>query len=195
MNDHYFTKNPTSEFGTKEIIVNIFGAEYNFITGRGVFAFDKFDRGTELLIKSISGKGKFLDLGCGYGAVGIIIANSFGKVVQIDINERAIILAKRNAKLNRRKNCKAIQSDGFEAVKDQKFDVIATNPPNHAGKKLIISWIAQVKDYLEKDGEFYFVCKTKLGAKSYESEILEKFGNCDTVKKGSGYRVYRAVNS
>ena len=192
MNDHYFSKKPTSEFRTKKVEVNLFGREFEIITASGVFAHGKLDRGTELLIKSVEGKGKLLDLGCGYGVVGIVLAPLFDEVMMVDVNNRAVQIAKKNIRLNNCSNCKVLQSDGFENLKNQKFSVIATNPPTHAGKKLIFTWIEQAKDYLSKGGKFYLVCKTKLGAKSYEAKIQEEFGNCDTIKRGSGYRVFLA---
>jgi len=192
MVDHYFSKEPTSVFRTKKVEIILFGKKFELITASGVFAYGKLDRGTELLIKSVKGKGKLLDLGSGYGIVGIALAQAFKEVVMVDINNRAVQIAKKNIKLNNCSNCKVLQSNGFESV-EGKYDVIATNPPTHAGKKLIFTWIEQAKDYLSKGGRFYLVCKTKLGAKSYEVKILEEFGNCETVKRGSGYRVFLAV--
>ena len=180
----------------KKVKFEIFGKEMRLLTASGVFSFGKFDRGTELLTKAIEKPGgSLLDLGCGNGIIGISLAVFFEKVVMVDVNDRAVWLTKKNIKLNSCKNCKAVQSDGLSAVKDEKFDVIATNPPTHAGKTLIFSWIEQVKDYLVPKGAFYLVCKTKLGARSYEAKIEEEFGNCETIKKGSGYRVFRAILS
>ncbi|MBT3582886.1 class I SAM-dependent methyltransferase [Candidatus Woesearchaeota archaeon] len=195
MVDHYFSKKPTSALRIKPIELNLLDMDFTFDTASGVFAVGKLDRGTELLIKSIDSKGgKLLDLGCGYGAVGVTLSVFFDEVYMVDVNERAVAVSKRNKKRNKCKNCIVLQSDGFSAVEGKKFDVIATNPPTHAGKKLIFSWIEQIKSYLAPKGAFYLVCKTKLGAKSYEAKIQEEFGNCETIKKGSGYRVFRAIN-
>ena len=195
MVDHYFTKKPTSTLKIKEINPEIFGKEMRLLTASGVFSFGKFDRGTELIIQAVEKPlGSLLDLGCGNGIIGVSLAVFCDKVVMVDINDRAVWLTKKNVKLNDCKNCKVLQSDGFSELKEEKFDVIATNPPTHAGKTLIMSWIEQVKDYLAPKGAFYLVCKTKLGARSYEAKIEEEFGNCETIKKGSGYRVFRANN-
>jgi 16S rRNA (guanine1207-N2)-methyltransferase len=194
MEEHYFSRKPVSELRLTPITVQMFDKAYNLDTASGVFAVGKFDRGTELMIKSIEPKGRLLDLGCGYGAVGVILSSFFEETVMVDVNERAVAVSKRNKKRNGCKHCIVRQSDGFSALKDQTFDVIATNPPTHAGKKLIFSWIEQVRAYLAPKGAFYLVCKTKLGARSYEAKIEEEFGNVETIKKGSGYRVFRANN-
>jgi len=195
--EHYFTKNPASRMRTDKIVVGLRSRDYTFITSSGVFASGKLDRGTELLIQSLEldKKRDLLDLGCGYGAIGIACANRVRTVTMSDVNQRAVRLAKWNIKLNEIKNARALQSDGFSRLGKKKFDIITLNPPTHAGKKVVLDLVKESFDHLKKDGQFYFVCKTKLGAKSYGEKIEEIYGFCKLIKRGSGYRVFRAERS
>ncbi len=195
MTEHYYTEKPKSEYKEREIIINIKNTNFKFKTASGVFAYGKLDRGTQLLAEAIdfSQAESFLDLGCGYGFLGIYARISIPSVVMLDINERALKLARRNCKLNKMK-CNVIKSDGFSKLKNSKFDIIATNPPTHAGKKTIFSWIEQSKQHLSKNGKLYLVCKTKLGAASYKQKMQEVFGNAEIVNRGSGYKVLLSKN-
>ena len=193
--EHYFSEKPESEYREKEIIINIKGTDFKFVTASGVFSYGKLDRGTQVLAEGIDfDKAKsFLDLGCGWGFLGIYARILVPSVVMVDINERALKLARRNCKLNKMK-CEVLKSDGFSSLKGRKFDIIATNPPNHAGKKLIMTWIEEAKNYLVAGGKFYIVCKTRLGAKAYQEFMEEIFGNAKIVNRGSGYKVILSKN-
>jgi 16S rRNA G1207 methylase RsmC len=192
--EHYFTENPESELRTKEININIKGTNFRFITASGVFAYGKLDRGSQLLAEALEleNADSFLDLGCGYGFIGVYARISVKNVTMLDSNERAVRIAKKNCKINKMK-CTVLKSDSFSKIKDSKFDIIATNPPNHAGKKLIFSWIEQAKKHLNKNGKFYLVCKTKLGAASYKDFMEQVFGNVEIVNRGSGYKVMMSL--
>lgn len=193
MVQHYFSKNPESELKEKEINIIIKEKKLKFLTPSGVFSFGKLDRGTELLIKSLelNKKDYLLDLGCGYGAIGIYSSFYVNKVLMSDINNRAITYSKKNIKLNKSKNIDAIQSDGFKNIKDN-FDIITLNPPIHLGKKEVFKIIKEAKNHLNKNGKFYLVIKTSLGSKSYEEFLNTIFLKVLTVKKGSGYRIFRS---
>ena len=194
MTEQYFAEKPSSEYREKEILINVKGYNFKFKTASGIFAYGKLDRGTQLLVEAIdfSDSKTFLDLGCGYGFIGIYARLSVSDVTMIDINERALQLSRKNLKLNKL-SAEVLKSDGFSELKSRKFDIIATNPPNHAGKKLIMTWIEQVKEHLNKKGKFYLVCKTKHGAKSYKDFMEEVFGNAEIVDRGSGYKVLLSV--
>ena len=192
--EHYFSEKPTSPLSKVTITIDIDGKMYKFTTGSGVFSYAKLDRGTHLLVEAMELKktDEFLDLGCGWGFIGIYASRLVKNVIMVDINERAIKLAKKNCKQNKIQ-AEVLKSDGFEKLKGRKFDVIATNPATHAGKTLVLKWIEESHQHLKKGGRFYFVSKTKLGAKSYGEYIGEVFKNIKVVSLGSGYRVFRAI--
>jgi 16S rRNA (guanine1207-N2)-methyltransferase len=146
-----------------------------------------------LLVKSaiIEDKCKVLDLGCGYGAVGIALAKAYpsAKVLLSDINKRAVMLAKKNIELNGLKNAHAIRSDLFKNI-SEKFNAILLNPPQSAGKELCLKMIEQSAEHLEKGGTFQLVCRHNIGGAQLEKKMLEVFGNVQELAKKSGYRIY-----
>jgi len=197
MEEHYFTKKPTSPLRERKIKAILRNTEFEFTTAGGVFSPRKVDLGSQLLAnKAIVGKGwKVLDLGCGYGVVGIGIK----KVVDIelymtDINRRAVKLAQKNAKDNGIK-AKIMHGDKFEAVKDEKFDTILFNPPQTAGKKLCLEMIEESKSYLKAKGILQVVARHQKGGKEFERAMEDIFGNVETVAKKSGYRIYASKNA
>ena len=152
------------------------------------------DKGSKLLAKSVEAEKSdtVLDIGCGYGIIGIVISKFVRKVYMIDINRRAVYLARRNTVLNKCSNVSVMKKDFFEfEIKD--FDVIATNPPFRMGKEFVFRMIEKVPDLLKEEGRFYMVVRTKQGAKSYKEKIEEVFGNCETVDRESGYRVLKGI--
>lgn len=196
--EHYFTEKPKTPSKVKRIRAVLRGREFVFETDKSVFAKDYVDMGTKRLIEKVQlpQEGNVLDWGCGYGAIGIAIAatNPKLKVWMIDINERAIALAKKNAKLNKVKNVVVLKSDGFSALpKDLKFDAIVTNPPIHAGKQVLVKLIHEAYEWLKVGGSFWFVARTQHGAKTLQRITEEIFGNAECVDIHGGYRVIAAV--
>ncbi len=197
MGEHYFTVNPEVDHDYQEIDIELLGNYFTFITDAGVFSRNRIDLGSQLMIKvmDIQKEDKILDMGCGYGPLGLVAAKlaPLGQVLMVDINQRAVDLAKNNVKLNHISNAKAIQSDGFSNIDEKDFDVILMNPPFRAGKKVVYTLIEKAKEFLKINGSLYTVCMTRQGAKSLAKKMEEAFGEVYEVKKGSGYRVYRAV--
>ncbi len=193
--EHYFTKSPTSKSSVRFITALINGTGYRFATDRGVFSGGRVDKGTMLLIESItvSEKDNILDLGCGYGVIGIAFSNYTGKVLMTDINERAVELAKTNAKLNKLSNVDVMQCDLYEGLGTKKFDKIICNPPIRAGKSVVNKIIELAPGHLAPGGSLYLVAQTKQGAKSIAKRMKEVFGNQEYVKKSGGYRVMVSV--
>ncbi len=193
---HYFTKKQTGDWNAKEIESYLRGNKLKFITTSGVFSKDKVDAGTEVLTNSaIVDKGwKILDFGCGYGAVGIAIAKSCKcEVWMTDVNERAVMLAKKNAKLND-VDVKVMQSDIFENLGEQ-FNAIILNPPQSAGKELCFKMIDESKEHLCKSGLLQIVARPAKGGKTLANKMLETFGNMKEIAKRNGYKVYVSMRN
>ncbi len=171
------------------------GKELFIKSGSGVFSKKRLDPGTRLLIESIkvNPEDTVLDIGCGYGVIGLSLAPEVKRVVLSDINRKALKLAKYNAKINNIKNVEIIESDLYENIKE-KFDVIVCNPPVKAGKQVIHEIIKGAKRYLKPQGKLYIVIKTKHGGKSLAEYMKKVFGNVEVVERESGYRVLMSKN-
>jgi len=193
MTEHYYSEKQTSKLRIKEIGVSLRGNNLRFCTGSGVFSIGKIDKGTTLLIEKsiIKQDWSILDLGCGYGAVGISIAKAFPStsIVMADINERAVGLSKMNVKLNQTINITTIQSNLYDKIQE-RFNAILTNPPQTAGKKVCFEIIEKARSHLKEGGLLQLVARHKKGGKALEKKMKEVFGNVEDIGKKSGYRVY-----
>ena len=187
----YFDNDKNIKSEKRLIKFNFNNKEFSIYSDNGVFSKDRFDYGTRVLLSRIdidSLSGNVLDLGCGLGVVGIILG-TFNKGINIDmvdINERAIDLAKNNLVLN---NVKAnvFVSDIYSNI-DNKYDFIITNPPIRAGKNVIRGFLLGSYDYLKDDGILYFVMRKDHGVKSMIKELSVKF-NTSIVNKDKGFYV------
>ena len=198
MEEHYYTEKPTSKLKIRKIKARLRNKNLEFYTGAGVFSPRRVDSATELLINNaiIKEKDKILDLCSGYGPIGIAIKKTFPetKVYLTDINKRAIILAKKNAVLNKVKL--TIKSgDLYEPYKEEKFNTILANPPMAAGRKLCFRLIEEAKKHLTKNGTLQLVARHQKGGKQLEKKMKEVFNNVRTIIKKSGFRVYLSENS
>lgn len=192
--EHYFTEKPTSKYVAYAIEAVLRGKRLKFKTASGMFSPQRIDKGTELLINSaiIDTGWSVLDLGCGYGPVGIAIKKAFpsATVVMSDINERAVAVAKENAEINK-VTVDVRQSEVFSKFKDaEKFDTILLNPPQTAGKKVCFQMIEESIKHLKKDGLLQMVARHKKGGKSLSEKMEDVFGNVEESAKRSGYRIY-----
>lgn len=191
---HYYTKNPEIPHDIGKIDFNIRDVKLQFMTDAGVFSKRGVDYGSQVMIKTIPEiNGKVLDLGCGYGAIGITIAklNPLCKVTMIDINERAVELTEKNISLNKVENGECFQSDAFENVKGM-FDVILCNPPIRTGKKVIYPMFENSFKYLNSGGSIYIVIQKKQGANSAMDKLIEVYGNCEAINKDGGYWILKS---
>ncbi|MEE1371578.1 MAG: methyltransferase [Bacilli bacterium] len=187
----YFDNDKNIKSERKIIKFNFDNKVFSIYSDNGVFSKDRFDYGTRVLLNSVDIdklSGNVLDLGCGLGVVGIILG-TFNKGINIDmvdINERAIDLAKNNLVLN---NVKAnvFVSDIYSNI-DNKYDFIITNPPIRAGKNVIRVFLLGSYDYLKDDGILYFVMRKDHGVKSMIKELSVKF-NTSIVNKDKGFYV------
>jgi len=192
---HYFSRSDDELAKSKpQLISYSFGKNtYRFVTDTSVFSYGKMDVATDILIQNIPPlKGTLLDLGCGYGALGIVVAKEYGlTLTQADINPRALQLAIENADQNGVAST-VVDSDAFSRI-DDVFNTIAMNPPIHAGKNLIFSMYESAWKHLHQDsGALYVVIQKKHGAESSINRIKEIFGNCQSIYKKKGLYVLQA---
>lgn len=177
------------------IKVKIFDNEYSFYTDNGVFSKSKLDFGTRTLIESLhleDIKGNVLDVGCGYGVIDIILSKVTNANYEgIDVNKRALHLADMNAKLNKANAVKFYESNCYENV-DRKYNVIITNPPIRAGKKIVYDIVMNARNHLVDDGILYIVIRKEQGAKSMLKD-LEEYYIADVINKNKGFFVIKCV--
>lgn len=191
--DHYFSQRPASKPRYGLIRAQLRGRFFEFLTASGVFSKKRIDLGTSLLLESmlLPESGSMLDLGCGYGAVGIVAAvlNPHLQVFMVDVNQRAVRLARENAKGNGATNVVLRRGFLYEPVSDMRFDVILSNPPVSAGMKIVLPIIEQAPSHLAEHGIFQIVVRSKIGGKRLVKVVEETFGNVEVLARGSGYRV------
>lgn len=194
-NEHYYSEHPTSAIKEREYTQKIKNAELTLSSVSGVFAFEgRVDRASNLLIEAFEPSGStVLDLGCGYGAVGLFVKAMFGKqsVTLSDINERAVDYAIKNASKNRLE-VKAVKSDLYSAFEGERFDDIVTNPPLAAGKKLLTQLINEAFDHLYPNGALWLVAYHNKGGETLREIMRGRFGNAEDVVKSGGIRVYKS---
>lgn len=197
MSEHYFSKKPQSKSAPKTWNSELRGSSFSFTSDVGVFSKQGIDFGTRLLIEHFKEPeiaGKLLDLGCGYGPIGIAIAHSYPErhVVMADVNERAVSLAKENAQQNGVKNVALVHSDSFTDLDDQ-FAAVITNPPIRAGKKVVYKMFEESYSALLEGGELWIVIQRKQGAPSAEKKLQQLFGDVQIVTRKKGYFIYKAL--
>jgi len=199
MTDHYYTRRPETEHDRRTHEATLRGRTYRFVTDAGVFAKAGVDYGSRVLIEALElpPDADVLDVGCGYGPIGLAASQLVpeGRVTMVDINERAVALARENARLNGIANVTVLQSDLYEAVKDERYDAILTNPPIRAGKSVVHRIFDEGRTMLKEGGELWVVIQKKQGAPSAEAKLELLFGNVEEVTKDKGYRIFRAVKT
>lgn len=192
--EHYFTNtsNLKSEIRTIEYLYSDF--VLSFSSDNGVFSKDKPDYGSRLLIefflKHIKKKGNILDVGCGYGLIGITLSKVLETHVDMcDVNKRAVHLTQMNIKKNK-VDGNAFLSNVYENVNDG-YDYIVTNPPIRAGKDIVLQILEGANQYLHPEGELWFVIRKDQGAKSTMKQVENTF-ICEIVEKRKGFYIIRA---
>ena len=192
MTEHYYTENPNSAHDEWQVDVRALGNDLRFTTDAGVFSRDGLDRGTEVLLNALpEPHGRVLDLGCGWGAVGVALGKKYPglEIVMTDINARAVDLARRNLAQNGVR-ATVVQGDGFEAVTGS-FDLIITNPPIRAGKAVIYGLFDRARDFLAPGGSLYVVIRKQQGAPSALKHLKEVYGDAEIVDREAGFWVIR----
>lgn len=192
MSEHYFSQKPQSKSSPKKWHYSLRDRNYTFFSDDGVFSKHEVDFGSRLLAEQFeppSIEGDFLDLGCGYGPIGISLAGSFNdrKVILADVNERALALAEQNAAVNDISNVEMVKSDRLVNLEGRTFAAVITNPPIRAGKKVVHSMFEESAAALLKGGQLWVVIQKKQGAPSAKAKLESTFGNVKVVARSKGY--------
>ncbi len=194
MTDHYFTNQPDAPHDRKEWQFELLGKQFRFTTDRNVFSKQTVDFGSRVLIDTFDDTalpaGAILDVGCGYGPIGLALAYSTKRQVEmVDINQRAVALAQENAEKNGISHVLIHTSDIYKEVHGTAFAAIVSNPPIRAGKQVVHDIIAGAYPLLQTAGTLTLVVQKKQGAPSAKKKMAEVFGNAEVVRKEKGYYI------
>lgn len=195
--EQYFTNNPNLKSELRTIIYKHNGDVLTFFSDNGVFSKDKLDFGSILLLDTVFNNVNdenlnILDVGCGYGYIGISLAKiKKAHVTMCDVNKRALHLARKNAQENCvEAMCQVLESNMYEHVTGI-YDLIITNPPIRAGKNVVYGILDGARDYLKEDGELWTVIRKDQGAKSAIAHLEENY-KCEVVMKSKGFYIIKA---
>ena len=193
--EHYFTNNEQLKSELRSISCSIDNTSFTFTSDNGVFSKNKIDYGSKFLVETIlkheeKSHLKVLDMGCGYGFIGIVLAQKLDSLVTLaDVNKRALHLAKENSKANK-VEASIIESNIYDNIRDT-FDIIVTNPPIRAGKKVVESMLLGASIYLNPGGVLWCVIRKNQGAKSM-IKVLEDNYKTSVVAKSKGFYAIKA---
>ncbi len=197
MTNHYYNSNLETKSNEKTIKIELLENELTFITDNGVFSKSAVDYGSKVLIENCvmnTGYKKVLDVGCGYGPIGISLAKKFSNIHYdlVDVNLRAINLAKKNAEINNLKNISIFESNIYEMI-NTIYDCILSNPPIRAGKIVVHQILEESIMYLNPGGSIYIVIQKKQGAPSAMEKLTQVYGNCEIICRDKGYYILRSI--
>ncbi|MFZ2378970.1 MAG: class I SAM-dependent methyltransferase [Trichococcus flocculiformis] len=202
MSNHYYTKNPETESKEASWTFPLRGREFRFISDSGVFSKKTVDFGSRLLIETFrlneEVAGDILDVGCGYGPMGLALAHAYPArlVEMVDVNERALSLARRNAEANNIRNVKVYESNTYDQVpQERQFAAIVSNPPIRAGKQVVHCILSEAHTHLLLGGTLTVVIQKKQGAPSAEQKMLDIFGNVEIIARDKGYWIIQSVKA
>ena len=197
---YYFDQNPDLDSQVREIKFTLFGKEYVYYTDNGVFSKSRIDEGTYIFLKILLPlhlTGNILDLGCGYGPIGLTIAQNSpeARITLADINSRALALASKScAKLNLQSRVTCLHSDIYEKI-EGPYDSIVVNPPIRAGKVVINQMFSGARQYLIDGGSLYIVIRRKQGAESALKYLETVFENVSVLHKEKGYWIIKSTKA
>ena len=194
MNDQYFTREPGSASRPEDCAFSYRGRALRFRTDAGVFSRGEVDEGTRILLEALPPlEGSVLDMGCGWGAVGVSLAaaNPGARLTLADVNLRALELSRGNAERNG-VTCEVLESDGFAAMGGRVFDTVVTNPPIRAGKQVIYRIFADALAALRPGGSLYLVIRKQQGAESAFRYLETLSPEVERISREAGYWVIRA---
>lgn len=193
---HYYINDLKLDHVIKSYDVQINGTSFRFLTDRGVFSRGALDFGTRLLLETVKLEEHIqtvVDMGCGYGPIGLCLAKTYPdkQVYLYDINQRALDLAKQNQNKNHIENVTIENSYLFKNV-SISADIILTNPPIRAGKKVIYKLYEEAYENLNEGGLLYVVIQKKQGAISSVNKMQQIFNNCEAINIKKGYWILLA---
>ena len=197
---HYFDENPEISSQVREISFTLFDKKYTYYTDNGVFSKSRIDEGTYIFLKvlvPLGLSGRILDLGCGYGPIGLTIAQNSkeARVDLADINSRALALASKSGdRLNLNSRVTFLHSDIFEKI-EGPYDSIVVNPPIRAGKVVTYSMYSGARQRLIDGGSLYVVIRKKQGAESAFKYLETVFENVSVLHKEKGYWIIQACKA
>ena len=193
--EHYFTRTPTSSEEIHHIHATLQGKNLIFESSSGVFSKKRIDFGSRLLAETVhpAPEAYVLDVGCGYGVLGIALSFHCQYAVLLDVNRRACNLARKNSILNKASNVSVVC--GTPECIQPFCDVAVMNPPIRAGKKVVFSLILSTKRCLNPGGALYLVARTKQGAKSIFAFTEDHFSSVSYAALKGGYRVIEACGT
>ncbi|WP_179395892.1 class I SAM-dependent methyltransferase [Lacticaseibacillus absianus] len=196
---HYYTNDPDLAHDEHSFSFELAGHTLTFTSDNGVFSKHTIDYGSRVLIDTVATApdlpaGAVLDVGCGYGPIGLALAKHFPEraVTMSDVNERALALAQRNADANEIANVTILESSVYDQI-DGTFAVIVTNPPIRAGKAIVSGILAGAAAHLQPGGQLYAVLQKKQGAPSALKLMKATFADAAVVRKAHGYYILRAT--
>lgn len=198
MTEHYFSGRPQATSDPAEFSVVLRGREFRFRTDASVFSRERVDFGSRLLIETVSLQSDdlVLDLGCGYGPIGLVAAAFVprGRTYLVDVNERAVGLAQYNLEHNGLEGRGEVRmGDGTAPVQGIAFTKVLMNPPVRAGKALVYRLVDEAYAALAPEGSLWVVIQNKQGAPSMAEKLKATFGNCQDVERKAGYRILCAI--
>ncbi|AKP66965.1 class I SAM-dependent methyltransferase [Companilactobacillus ginsenosidimutans] len=197
MANQYFENDENLEHELKTFDFTLKGNNLKFTSDSGVFSRQTIDFGSRVLIEAIDfsnvPQGDILDVGCGYGPIGLALAKDQPKrqVAMSDVNLRALDLAQKNAKANKITNVDIFESSIYEKI-ENKYALIVSNPPIRAGKEVVSGIIGGANDYLLDNGEVWIVIQKKQGEPSAKKLMKETYGNVEVVTRDKGYYILRS---
>lgn len=194
---HYFENDKNLKSEIRELSYKYNSSFFIFYSDNGVFSKNNIDYGSRLLIETylkendINEK-RVLDVGCGYGFLGIMVSRVTDSYVEmIDINKRAVHLTNMNIKRYKDFKGKTYVSNVYENV-EGKYDIIITNPPIRIGKEKLLEILIGAFDHLENNGLLYYVIRKDQGALSIKKILEENSINVEIINRDKGYFIYRA---
>lgn len=198
MTNHYYSENPMLDHKLEEWSFELRGKKFQFLTDSGIFSRNTVDFGSRVLIDAFEWEslptGRLLDVGCGYGPIGLSLAAVTGRTVEmIDVNQRAVALAQENAKRNQIEQVDIHPSNIYETLTEKEYAAIVSNPPIRAGKKVVHEILSGAHPLLVVGGTLTVVIQKKQGAPSAEKKMLEVFGNVEIVTKDKGYYILKST--